>query len=278
MKITTTLVVLASFSECADSVGDAPSNLIIYSSPPDSQSIRQDIDGFNVEILNGTTLTLDGYSIVAPANNIAGDDAVRVQDATFIAKRGVIKGGLGVGGSGVTVTSTRDSREGGTAVFEEGVVVYGGDATRNETTQGGDAITILNEDSTVLINGGSFFAGLGCTNLSCGAQTADGVAIQNLAGRVVIKGGTFEGIIYNSLGTVEVHGCFLTFDDGKIEGTLLDGNGIDIEYVQPKGQDEPPLLITDMCPDKQETEDQSRGKILRSTLSAFVSALFLSIM
>lgn len=53
MKITTTLVVLASFSECADSVGDAPSNLIIYSSPPDSQSIRQDIDGFNVNVLNG---------------------------------------------------------------------------------------------------------------------------------------------------------------------------------------------------------------------------------
>ena len=229
-------------------------------------------------LVSGTTLTLDGYSITAPANNIAGDDAVRVQDATFIAKRGVIKGGLGVGGSGVTVTSTRDrndSIDGGTAIFEEGVVVYGGDATRNETTQGGDAITIMNEDSTVLINGGAFFAGLGCTYLSCGAQTADGVAIQNLAGNVVIKGGTFEGIIYNSLGgTVEVHGC-LTFDGGKIKGTLLDGNDMDILYVQPKGQDEPPLLITDMCPDKQETEDHSRGTILRSPLYAFVPALLL---
>lgn len=226
-----------------------------------------------------SALTLDGYSIVAPDNNIAGDDAVRVQDATFLAKRGVIKGGLGVGGSGVTVTSTRDrndSIDGGTAIFEDGVEVYGGDAMRNETTQGGDAITILNEDSTVTINGGRFVAGLGCTNLSCGAKTADGAAIQNLAGRVVIRGGTFEGIIYNSLGgTVEVHGC-LTFDDGKIKGKLLDGNDIDVEYVQPKGQDDPPLLLTDTCPEP-ETVDHSRGNILRSTLFASVSALLLSL-
>jgi len=55
MMITTLLVVLASFLQCVDSVGDAYSNLIIYSSPPDAQSIQQDINGFNVNVLNGTS-------------------------------------------------------------------------------------------------------------------------------------------------------------------------------------------------------------------------------
>ena len=55
LKITTLLVVLASLSQCVDSVGDAYSNLIIYSSPPDAQSIQQDINGFNVNVLNGTS-------------------------------------------------------------------------------------------------------------------------------------------------------------------------------------------------------------------------------
>ena len=50
---TTLVVLLASFVTCVDSVGDAYSNLIIYSSPPNAQSVRQDINGFNVQVLNG---------------------------------------------------------------------------------------------------------------------------------------------------------------------------------------------------------------------------------
>ena len=38
-------------------------------------------------------------------------------------------------GSGVTLSTSRDAKQGATALFGDGMTVYGGDAARNETTQ-----------------------------------------------------------------------------------------------------------------------------------------------
>ena len=50
------------------------------------QMITQNYESHNIFIVNGTTVTLDGYTITAPSKNDDGEDAVRVEDATFIAK------------------------------------------------------------------------------------------------------------------------------------------------------------------------------------------------
>ena len=59
---------------------------------------------------------------------------------------GTIIGGANFGGSGVTLSTSRDAEQGATALFG-GMTVYGGDAARNETTQGGDAVQVLQSGS-----------------------------------------------------------------------------------------------------------------------------------
>ena len=121
----------------------------------------QNLDARNVFVVNGTTLTLQTGRITAPDSGDDGEDAVRIEDATFVAMNGTISGGLGVGGTGVTVSTTRDSDFPSTATFHAGVEVYGGDATREETTKGGDAIQVLHSGSRAVINGGTFTPGKG---------------------------------------------------------------------------------------------------------------------
>ena len=142
------------------------------------QMIEQNYESHNIFIVNGTTVTLEGFTITAPSKNDDGEDAVRVEDATFIANGGILWGGLGVGGSGVTVSTTRNSDyPPGVATFEAGMEVYGGDATRERTSKGGDAVQILQSGSLITFNGGRFVPGTGCTVKVCGVATDTGNAI-----------------------------------------------------------------------------------------------------
>ena len=209
------------------------------------QIIAQNYESHNIFIVNGTTVTLDGYTITAPSKNDDGEDAVRVEDATFIAKDGIIWGGLGVGGSGVTVSTTRNSDyPPGVATFDAGMEVYGGDATRERTSKGGDAVQILQSGSVATFNGGRFVPGTGCTVKVCGVATDTGNAIQIIQGKAIVKGGTFEGNFNNLQGDIEIHGC-VEYDEEteKITGTLLDGVDIDVLYTQPDGQNQPPAIV-----------------------------------
>jgi len=61
--------------------------------------------------------------------------------------------------------------------------------------------------------------------------TGDGNAIQVLQGEAIIKGGSIDGVLFNSKGKIEVHGCVEYDDDAKkIVGVLLDGSSIDAVY------------------------------------------------
>lgn len=63
-------------------------------------SIAQDYGSHNIFILNGTTVTLEnGWRVAAPESSSDGEDAIRVDDATFYGIKGSIHGGLGYGGS-----------------------------------------------------------------------------------------------------------------------------------------------------------------------------------
>ena len=247
--------------------------------------IEQDYNNdHNIFIVNGTVVSLyNGYAIAAPPKSDDGEDAVRVEDATFIANNGTIKGGTEIGGSGVTISSTRGSDISGIATFNAGVEVYGGDATRVDTTKAGDAVQILQSGSKATFNGGRFVPGTGCTIKVCGVQTDNGNAIQIIQGEAIIYGGAFDGNIYNLGGDVEVHGCVVHDEEaGTITGTLLDGTDINVKYVQPNGQDRPPSIVyqEDVCP-KEETEpvqtsDTSDGSmILTLTSSVYISLGFL---
>mmetsp|Transcript_31327 Transcript_31327/g.66673 ORF Transcript_31327/g.66673 Transcript_31327/m.66673 type:complete len:288 (+) Transcript_31327:68-931(+) len=209
----------------------------------------KDYNAHNIFVANGTTLTLESGTIVAPESGDDGESAIRVDDATFIAKKGKISGGLGVGGTGVTISTTRDSEyPPGSATFEAGVEVYGGDATRERTTKGGDAVQVLQAGSRAVINGGKFVPGTGCTVKACGTATGDGNALQVVQGEAIIKGGTFEGVLYNVGGDIALYGC-VKFDKetAKISGVLRDGSPIDIVY---KGQKTLPSITYEskVCP------------------------------
>jgi len=239
--------------------------------------IDQDYNDHNIFIVNGTTVSLDnGYAITAPSKTDDGEDAIRVEDATFIANNGTIKGGVEIGGTGVTISTTRGSDISGSATFNDGVEVYGGDATRVDTTKAGDAVQILQSGSKATFNGGRFVPGTGCTIKVCGVKTDNGNAIQIIQGEAIIYGGVFDGNIYNLGGDVEVHGC-VEYDEeaGTITGTLLDGSDINVKYVQPNGQNRPPNIVyqEEVCP-KEETEsvpasETSDGSMIM-TLTAFV--------
>lgn len=214
-------------------------------------SIEEDYDAHNIFVVNGTTLSLRGGSITAPDTGDDGEDAVRVEDATFNAINGTISGGLGVGGSAVTVSTTRDSGyPPGTATFSGGVELYGGDATRERTSRGGDALQVLQAGSLVTIDGGKFTPGTGCSSKVCGKATDNGVALQVIEGKAIVKGGMFEGNFYNFGGDIEVHGC-VKYDKeaGTITGVMLDGSEIDVVYTQPAGQDRRPTIVDypDLC-------------------------------
>eukprot|EP00580_Thalassiosira_gravida_P006553 CAMPEP_0201633034 /NCGR_PEP_ID=MMETSP0493-20130528/6468_1 /ASSEMBLY_ACC=CAM_ASM_000838 /TAXON_ID=420259 /ORGANISM="Thalassiosira gravida, Strain GMp14c1" /LENGTH=309 /DNA_ID=CAMNT_0048104671 /DNA_START=49 /DNA_END=978 /DNA_ORIENTATION=+ len=218
----------------------------------------QDYESHNIFVVNGTTLTLENGSIIAPDSGDDGESAVRIEDANFVAIEGIISGGMGVGGTGVTISTTRDSDyPPGIATFEAGVEVYGGDATRDETTKGGDAVQVLQSGSKAIINGGKFVPGTGCTIKVCGTEDADGVALQVVQGEAIIKGGSIEGDIVNVKGDIELHGC-VEYDEeaGKITGVLLDGSNIDVVY---KGQGRRPSIISlpEVCGD--ETVAIARG-------------------
>ena len=74
----------------------------------------------------------------------------------------IIGGGANFGRSGVTLSTSRDAKQGATALFVDGMTVYGGDAARNETTQGGDAAQVLQSGSKATFAGGTIVAGRGC--------------------------------------------------------------------------------------------------------------------
>ncbi len=104
-------------------------------------------------------MTLEnGWSVTAPGSSSDGGDAIRLEDATFYGTSGSVRGGLGIGGTRVTISATRDSEYSpGTATFEAGLEVYRGDATREQVTKGGDAVQVLPYGSVVYINGGNLF-------------------------------------------------------------------------------------------------------------------------
>ena len=184
---------------------------------------------------------------MAPPNGDDGDDAIRVEDAIFYGIQGVISGGLGVGGSGVTITTNRDSGVTSHASFEPGVEVYGGNAVRETTTRGGDAVQVLHDGSEAIFNGGKFVPGTGCTINVCGELTTDGNSLQVLQGRAIVKGGKFFGNFYSDKGTIEVHGC-VKYDGEKITGVLLDGSSIDVVFKK-KGGEQPMIVYSDStCP------------------------------
>ena len=244
--------------------------------------IDQDYNDHNIFIVNGTIVTMNDGAITAPSKTDDGEDAIRVEDATFIANNGTIKGGVEIGGTGVTISTTRGSDTPGSATFNDGVEVYGGDATRVDTTKAGDAVQILQSGSRATFNGGKFVPGTGCTIKVCGVKTDNGNAIQIIQGEAIIYGGEFDGNIYNLGGNLEVHGC-VTYDEeaSTITGTLLDGSYIDVKYVQPNGQDRQPSIVylQEVCP-KEETEsvpasDTSGSLRMTLTASVYISLSFL---
>lgn len=97
-----------------------------------------------------------------------------------------------------------------------------------------------------------FFAGNGCSIELCGTSTDDGVALQVIQGEAVIKGGTFEGNLYNYQGIIELHGClYYSEDKGNITGILLDGSNMNVVYEQPANQNIRPVIVylEESCPE-----------------------------
>ncbi|KAL3787522.1 hypothetical protein HJC23_013731 [Cyclotella cryptica] len=197
-----------------------------------NHTITQNYTNTNVFLLNGTTLLLAQHATIisAPPSSSDAEEAIRVENSIFIGQGGIIVGGEGVGGTGVTVTTNKESDQVSSATFEGGIEVYGGSAGRESTTRGGNAVQILQVGSEVTFYGGKFVPGTGCTRDVCGVPTDDGNSIQLLYGKAIIKGGTFEGNIYSVSGVVEVHGC-VEFDGERISGFLLDGSRMDVVYV-----------------------------------------------
>jgi len=173
-----------------------------------------------------------------------GESAVRIDDATFIAVNGTIVGGADFGGIGVTISSSRDDTA--EASFGSGMAVYGGDAARNKTTQGGDAVQVIHAGSKATFDGGTkIVAGKGCSQEVCGVSN-NGNAIKVIMGEVIVKGGMFDGDFYNLQGSIQIYGC-VKVRDGRIEGVLSDGSAIDVAYV---GEEEQLEIVYDesVCP------------------------------
>lgn len=109
----------------------------------------------------------------------------------------------------------------------------------------------MQSGSIIVINGGKYVPGAGCTIETCGVATDDGVALQVIQGKAVVKGGTYEGMFYNIEGDIEVHGC-VVYDEGSqmIVGVLTDGSDINVFYGQPGGQSRLPVIMyhPDACP------------------------------
>ncbi|KAL7517945.1 hypothetical protein ACHAWX_002818, partial [Stephanocyclus meneghinianus] len=199
-----------------------------------SHTITQNYTDTNVFLRNGTTLTLTAHSVIsAPPSSSDAEEAIRVENAVFIGRGGVIVGGELVGGAGVTVTTDKERDSVSMATFEKGIQVYGGSAGREYTTRGGNAVQILQVGAEVTFHGGTFVPGTGCTREVCGVRTDDGNSNQILHGKPFVKGGAFEGNIYSASGMVEVHGC-MEFDGERIHGVLLDGSRMDVVYVGDK--------------------------------------------
>ena len=209
--------------------------------------IENDYINDNIYIVNGTRVYLENGTITAPNSTDDGDYAILVKDSTFYGKNGAIYGGIG--NKGITISTTRGTVDTtGTATFEAGVQVRGGDASSEETTGGGIAVQVLHSGSIATFNGGKFIAGMGR------GGNENRVAIHVVQGKAIIKGGTFEGGFYNDRGTIEVHGCVVyDVNSQKIVGVLLDGTDIDVMYGQPTGQNLPPNINLDYlsCPEKE---------------------------
>ena len=108
----------------------------------------------NIFVLNSTSLTLapdNNYAINAPASTDDGESAIRVENSQLYASGGIITGAAQIGGSGVTITTDKVRGSTSFAVFEEGVEVIGGGAGRESTTQGGNAVQILQQGAQVCI-------------------------------------------------------------------------------------------------------------------------------
>ena len=197
----------------------------------------------NIFISSGSTLQLtNGATITAPSSVDDGESAIRIDDASFIGVNGTIIGGANFGGSGVTLSTSRDAKQGATALFGDGMTVYGGDAARNETTQGGDAVQVLQSGSKATFAGGTIVAGRGCNPEVCGVSN-NGNAIKVVMGEVIVKGGLFDGDFYNLQGSIQIHGCVEIVEieeDGRrttyINGVLSDGSDIDVAYVGEENQ------------------------------------------
>lgn len=222
--------------------------------------IEDDYTGDNIYIANGTRVYLENGVVTAPNSTDDGVSAVVVKDSTFYGKNGAIYGGIGIGGKGIIISTTRGSTNNstGAATFEAGVEVYGGAAYAysEDTTSGGVAVQVLHNGSIASFNGGRFAAGTGCRDDVCGIASVDGVALHVIQGKAVVKGGTFEGSFYNERGHIEVHGCVVYDDDTrKIVGVLLDGSDIDVLYRQPTGQNLPPNITMNytLCTESSKT-------------------------
>ncbi len=159
----------------------------------------------NIYIVNGTRVYLENGTITALGSTDDGNHAILVEDSTFYGKNGTIYGN---GGKGISISTTRGTVDApGTATFEAGVEAHRGDAFRKKKASGGIAVQVLHNGYITTFNGGKFVAGMGCRNDACGTANENGVAIHVVQGKVILKGGTFEGGSYNDRGTIEVHGC-----------------------------------------------------------------------
>jgi hypothetical protein len=211
-------------------------------------------DAHNIFVSSGSTLELiNGAFITAPSSVDDGESAIRVDDAKFIGVNGTIIGGASVGGVGVTISTSRDSEFGGAdASFGSGMTVYGGDAARKETTQGGDAVQVLQSGSKATFEGGVYVAGKGCSPEVCGVTSYNGNAINVIMGEVIVKGGTFDGDFYNLKGSIQILGC-VEYKNGRINGVLSDGSVIDVAYV---GEKQPDIVYSaSVCPATPATAD-----------------------
>ena len=223
-------------------------------------TISSDYNDINIFVLNSTSLTLSdaAYTIIAPSSTDDGESAIRVENSHLYAKGGKVVGAAVIGGAGVTITTDKDRDSESYATFEAGVEIVGGSATRRSTTQGGNAVQIIQMGAQVwfcydkvavfcvcvaslssfayttyyvqaIFYGGKFTPGTGCTLEVCGVLTDDGNALQVLYGKAIIKGGQFEGNIYSISGEIDIHGC-VELNEGRITGFLSDGNNIDVRY------------------------------------------------
>mmetsp|Transcript_33965 Transcript_33965/g.69226 ORF Transcript_33965/g.69226 Transcript_33965/m.69226 type:complete len:280 (+) Transcript_33965:74-913(+) len=229
----------------------------------------------NIFISGGSTLQLlNGAAITGPSSVDDGESAVRIDDATFIAVNGTIVGGADFGGIGVTISSSRDDNA--EASFGTGMAVYGGDAARNKTTQGGDAVQVIHAGSKATFDGGTIVAGKGCSQEVCGVSY-NGNAIKVIMGEVIVKGGMFDGDFYNLQGSILIYGC-VEVRDGRIEGVLSDGSVIDVAYV---GEEEQLEIVYDesVCPAAAPTIDDPTSGIesVRSFTLVLVSITTVSL-